>query len=430
MNYEMRNKNTLYLLLSANIILGLAHGISMLAIPWYFTDILGRGDLFGKLFAGVTFLTLFWSLFSGTIIDRFSRKKVFMGLTISGATVMGSAALYGHVTGEMPIALVAFVFLATIFNFNVHFPNLYAYCQEITEANNYVRTNTLLEIQNQVTRMISGGVAAILLAGTMSEKFILKEIIPIKVEPWQLYEIFTIDMVAYIFAFFVVMNIQHIPIKKKQIERGNILKRMRTGFRFFKKNPLLFYFGNATYIIFVMVLIHIFYLMPNYVNKHLMMDADIYAAGEIVYSMGAILIGLSIQWISRRLNTVPAMIMSLIVTSAFLFLFGATRSVLVYLIFNAVIGVTNSGVRVLRITYLFERIPNEVIGRANSVFQAINILLRTAFASLFAISFFTSSNNVIYAYYIFGVVVLIFMIPLIFHYKSLLYLKPSEETTV
>ena len=44
----MKNKNAVYLLFLANIISGLAQGISMIAIPWYFIEIIEKPKFFNQ----------------------------------------------------------------------------------------------------------------------------------------------------------------------------------------------------------------------------------------------------------------------------------------------------------------------------------------------------------------------------------------------
>ena len=71
----MKNSSAIYLLFASNIISGFAQGISMIAIPWYFEFEVGNSQKFKGFYLVLTFLVLFWGLFCGTIIDRFSRKK-------------------------------------------------------------------------------------------------------------------------------------------------------------------------------------------------------------------------------------------------------------------------------------------------------------------------------------------------------------------
>ena len=67
----------------------------------------------------------------------------------------------------LPDILVLLVFGVTIFNYNVHYPNLYAFGQEITEKKNYGKLNSYIEVQGQVTSVLAGAFAAILLTGTV-----------------------------------------------------------------------------------------------------------------------------------------------------------------------------------------------------------------------------------------------------------------------
>ena len=91
----MKNKRAITLLFIANIISGFAQGISMLAIPWYFADILGMSSTYAKGYAILTFFSLFWSLYSGTLVDRYPRKKLFLYSNLVCSIIIGSIALFG-----------------------------------------------------------------------------------------------------------------------------------------------------------------------------------------------------------------------------------------------------------------------------------------------------------------------------------------------
>ena len=62
----------------SNIISGLAQGISMIANPKSILLKLLLSDYFTNSYLIITFLTLFWGLYAGTIIDRYSRKKYLL----------------------------------------------------------------------------------------------------------------------------------------------------------------------------------------------------------------------------------------------------------------------------------------------------------------------------------------------------------------
>ena len=189
----MKNKKAIILLFTANIISGLAQGISMIAIPWYFVEILNRPDVFAKSYLIITFLTLFWGVYAGTLIDRYSRKKLFIYINLLCGILIGSIAILGIYTYSLSDILVMLVFGITIFNYNVHYPNLYAFGQEITEPENYGRLNSYIEVQGQFTSVFAGAFAAILLTGTNNNVLEIAGIslyLPFNIKPWEIYEIF------------------------------------------------------------------------------------------------------------------------------------------------------------------------------------------------------------------------------------------------
>ena len=96
-----------------------------------------------------------------------------------------------------------------------------------------------------------------------------------------------------------------------------------------------------------------------------------------------------------------------------------TQSVGVFFAISFLIGITNAGTRILRVTWLFHHIPNNLIGRTGGVFHVINILLRSGFIALFSIPFFSQGSNITWAYFICGVFVLISALPLIVYRKQM-----------
>ena len=220
----MKNKQAIILLFAANIISGMAQGISMVAIPWYFVKVVSRPDFFSNSYLLITFLTLFWGVYAGTLIDRYSRKRIFIVINIVCGVLIGSIALYGFKLLYLPDFLVVFVFGLTIFNYNVHYPNLYAFGQEITDPRDYGRLNSYIEVQGQVTSVLAGGIAAILLTGT-TNNFLeiggLSFYLPFDVKAWKIYDIFLLDSITYLLVIFIFMLIRYTPVAKEKINTEN-----------------------------------------------------------------------------------------------------------------------------------------------------------------------------------------------------------------
>ena len=140
----MRNSQAITLLFISNIISGFAQGISMIAIPWYFIHDLDQAGLFGRFYLFITFLILFWGVYAGTIIDRYSRKKIFIYTNLICGSIITTIAVFGFINNYIPSYLVLLVFALTMFNYNIHYPNLYAFVQEITEKKYYGKLNSYI----------------------------------------------------------------------------------------------------------------------------------------------------------------------------------------------------------------------------------------------------------------------------------------------
>lgn len=418
----MKNKQALTLLLTANVISGFAQGISILSIPWYFTNVLKASSEFSMIYMVITLATVFWSLYAGSLVDRYPRKRVFLSISFAGGFILFFVSIAGFYIGYVPMMLIALVFMATVFIFNVHYPTLYAFGQEISERNNYGKMSSYFEIQGQITTVIAGAIGAILLSGTHNKMINLLGFyftLPFDIKKWELHEIFLMDAITYFIGIVLISLIKYTPAEISVIHTGTVKERIKMGVDYLRKNPLLFLFGNVTFSIFVILLIEVHLLLPLYVDHHLQKGADVYASAEIYYALGALFAGFGIRAMFKKTNSVKGIILLMFMTTAVLFVCAFTRSVAVFFVFSVIIGLTNAGTRVLRMTYLYNHIPNNMMGRAGSVFQMINIFLRSVFLGIFAIPFFSHGSNVTWAYFIGGVFVLLSIIPLWLKHKEL-----------
>lgn len=399
----MKNKKAIYLLFLANIISGMAQGISMLAIPWYFAEV-SRTDFFWNFYLIITLLTLFWGIYAGTLVDRYSRKKLFIIINCICGLLIGSIALIGANTSleiNYSDILVVSVFAITIFNYNVHYPNLYAFGQEITEPKYYGKLNSYIEVQGQVTSVLAGAFAAILLTGTENQILQIGGIsffLPFDIPKWSIYEIFLLDATTYLFVILIFSFIKYTPISKDKKHTEGILYRLKGGFLYLKDQPIIFAFGVASYMLFAFTIVEIHVLLPEYVEEFLLGDGNVFASAEIYYSFGAIFSGLLILRLFKNIKTVFSVIILMSIASLSYYFLVFVDFLWYFFLANFLIGITNAGVRILRTTYIFTHVPNNLIGRTNSVFGTLNIVVRMLLIGVFSFYFFQISDNIRYGF--------------------------------
>jgi len=420
---SMQNKQAITLLFLANIISGLAQGISMVAIPWYFVKVVDRPEFFTSSYVIITFLTLFWGLYAGTLIDRYSRKKLFIIINAACGLIIGSIALYGFHMSYLADFFVILVFGVTIFNYNIHYPNLYAFGQEITESKNYGKLNSYIEVQGQTTSVLAGAFAALLLTGTQNNVLEIAGfsfVLPFDIMAWDIYEIFLMDAITYVFVIFIFMMIKYKPIAKDLVHKGALFFRLKGGVLYLKENPIIFIFGFLSYMLFAFTLVEVHVLLPSYVHQFLKMDGNVYASAEIYYSIGAILSGVLVLRVFNKLTTVTSIILLLIIVSVAFYAMAIYNVLWVFFLGNLTLGIANSGVRILRTTFLFNHVPNNLIGRANSVFSSLNIMVRMLMIGAFTLPFFNTDDNIRYGYFIGVLLMFLTLIPLLYWYKRII----------
>lgn len=367
----------------------------MVAIPWYFTDVVEAPGTFARIYLAVTLVSLFWGVYAGTLVDRYDRKHLMIAEAMAGASIFIPTALVGFQLGGLPAWAVGLMFATTIFIFNIHYPTLYAFAQELVEPKDYSRITSYIEIQGQTSTVLAGGLAAMLLSGVdWSLPAVLQNLVGLErfvIEPWPLHQIFLLDGLTYATAGFVVLFISYQSTKVRQTENDPVFDRLKRGVRFLTNHPMVLLFGAVAPIIFASILTSIFLLNPNYVRNFLLAEAEVFAASEITFAFGSLMAGFFIQRLFSFTNPVMACI---------ILCFGAGLSYLTIAAFHfswlfltvvAVLGLCNAGSRILRLTYILDRIPNQVIGRASSVFGVINVLTRLLLTGLFSLAFFVES---------------------------------------
>lgn len=392
----------------------------MIAIPWYFAQ-KGMLDYFLTVYLLTNVVSLFWVPWSGTFIDKFDRKHVFMAITLIGGSILGLITIMGFQLGELPRILVAAVFLFTFLNYNIHYPNLYAFVQEITERKNYSRMTSLMEIIGQMSTISAGAISTLLLEGTTGGVFrIFGHPIDVGFEllPWKIHEIFLIDTLTYFVAMLIISLIRYTPIEVRKKETGSLTSRLKIGWNYLIQNKAIFWFGVLSYMVFLAMLMEAFYLGASYVKNHLGETGDIYANSKMSYALGAIFTGLTLKYLFNKLS-IPLITIILTTGTAAIFLTQfLSKSITLFFIMLFFLGITNAGTRIARVTYLFRNVPNQFFGRAGSIFFLSNIVFRIGLLLIFKLAFFQLGNNIIYAYLITSCILVLAVFLLIYHYRS------------
>jgi MFS family permease len=187
-------------------------------------------------------------------------------------------------------------------------------------------------------------------------------------------------------------------VTKEKTHTEGLFDRLQGGFRYLRDHPIIFVFGLVSYMLFAFTLVEIHVVLPLYVKNFLRMGGNIFASAEVYYSFGAIFSGLLILRLFKQVNTVIGVVILMLVVACAFYLMFIYKILWVFFLGNFLLGITNAGVRILRTTYIFNHVPNNLIGRTGSVFNTLNIVIRMLLIWLFAFSFFQIEDNIRYGY--------------------------------
>ena len=273
----------------------------------------------------------------------------------------------------------------------------------------------MIEVLGQSTNVLSGAFGAILLSGTVGGSLNMLGVqvsFPFEIEQWTIWEIFLLDASTYALAACIIPFIKYVDHNPLLIDLDKIAERFKRGWRFLMLNKELLVFGLSSYAVFVVLLVEVQFLLPIFVDNQLEAGADVYASSEVYFAFGSLFAGFLIMKLTKNLAPAKTIVLMMLLAGLSFVVIAFTKSIIGFYLFSVLIGFTNAATRITRVTFLFNHIPNNIIGRANSIFYIYNIASRGVLITIFAMPFFSASNNIIWSYVISGSYILISVIPL------------------
>lgn len=414
----MQNRQALNLLIAANIISGIAQGISMISIPWYINNILGEPALFGTVYAISCVLSLFWGIWSGAITDRYDRLKVMMGYNTIAGIFITAISLWGFWQGSLSGIVVMIVFAFNFMLYIIHYPTLYAFVQEITEPQRYGTVASKLEIQGQTATFLAGAGAAILLEGGSHLQLLSWQVqLPFHIAAWDMHKIFFVDGISYFIAVLIFSFIKYVRIADRIIDTGSIRERLRTAHTFYKKNPSVVYFGLGSAGVFLTIITGTNQVTPLYIKDFLHASASVYASAEMYFALGAIIAGFFIKKITQDHKEIRYILIASLLSLLLYFTLITYYHVQVFLMIFLLLGFFNATIRIMRFSIFFQVIPNAIYGRIGSYINIYFTIIRLFVILLLTQSFFY--ENVVYAYALMMLLILLGMIVVYMSRKNL-----------
>ncbi len=367
----------------------------MIAIPWLLVTSENGSALFGYITLVMTIINFMITPSIGFLVDKWSRKNILLVGEIFGFIMLVVFAGIGLTGGTYETWHYIVLYFTGSLYYTLFYPAMFAFNQEVFEKSHFKALNGMMEVQGQLSSMIAGAVASFLM---------------IKVE---LQWILVLDAFTYLIAIYFFARI---PYKRLAVEKNSdrFTRKMTEGFRFMSKRPIMFLFLIASVMPFIGVMMTN-YLFPVYLSEVLKAEESIYGLQSMVYGLGAMFAGMMIPLVAKKLGNEKTMVWTVFCYTLFISLI-VWVSLPLYLGCMFFIAIGNSGVRVARNSFMMDHIPNEIIGRIDSLFRAIGLAIRILLLLIFTN---LAETGVILSFGILSILMLIASVTIYFSWKKL-----------
>lgn len=360
-----RNHNFCKLFFS-NLFSGFGQGMTMIGISWYLVESTGSASLLGSTMLISSILTLLIGPYTGTFIDRYSRKTILQIEQLGGFTVLALLAAWGF-WGDYQEWMLILIYLSATFMFQLHEPTQAAFVQETFDQKHYKAINSLLEIENQTALVLAGAFAGYLLG------------------PFGLHVVLLLNALTYFIAFLLLTKLDYVFTLKKQVEaspRTSWMEQFYQSWVYIRERRGFLIFGVAALIPFIAVML-INLLNPIFVSQSLGEDVKIYSLGEVTYSIGAVVAGFIFTWISQKVGSFFYMVFNYLLMAVVLVLTVSLPQGWIFVLLSTFIGWCNVSTRLTRQTLYMDLLPNRFMGRVMSFFRSVGTLIRLMMLALF-----------------------------------------------
>ncbi|MBN6187151.1 MFS transporter [Aneurinibacillus sp. BA2021] len=353
-------------LILANILSSIGSGVTMIGVPWLLVNKEDGSQIYGYAAFCMTLLLFFLSPYLGVWIDRVSRKRVLLLSEAFGFMVAFFFAGWGWLTGGYETWHLISMYAGGSLYYALHYPAQFAFNQEIFTREQYRELNSVMEIQNQAASMLAGGLTSVLL-DRIDFSFIL-----------------IADALTYAVGFVLISLIPYASAgERKDVSNASVWENMKEGFMYIKDKPLFAVFYLSSFMPFIGVMVGN-YLFPIYIADTLGADGTVMGLADTMYAAGAILGGYTIPFLLHKQGEFRTVLFTVGIYTAGTLLIALFPIVGFFLMMKILLGWGNSGARVARNTIMMNEVPNEVMGRVNSFFAAVGMLLRVSLIGLFA----------------------------------------------
>lgn len=349
-------RNILNFILS-DLFSGFGAWVSFIGINWYLLEKTNLSSVVGLQMSVYTIASLIISPFSGVIIDKYNRKKIIIISNFVRAFTIIIVALFLWFDF---FNLYLFLLLSIIngMGFTLYTGSSRALVQQITNASNVSKTNSLLEVSLQVGSFVAAG-----LSGIIYYRF-------------GIISILAINAICFLISNLLLTYVYLDKLAAVTINQKKWLESIKEGFAYLGRNYNIALIGASLYIPLI-IGSSLNVLLPAYISKILNENTITYGIVHMSYGIGAVASGLLFGLIISKLSGSNILSIVLFMASALtMIFFSMITSTLLVIALMFIFGILNTIIRIILNTVIMEKVDKAIMGRVMTSLLLITRLIQ------------------------------------------------------
>ncbi|MFB9328238.1 MFS transporter [Paenibacillus aurantiacus] len=344
----------------SDVISGFGVGMSTIGANWYLMDQTGSLGAVGFMLTLNVLAGFAVSPLAGILTDRFHRKRIIQAANWGRALLIAALAAAFLSTGYHTWYLYAFTIINGI-GWTVYMSASRSLIQELLPEKELINGNSIIEISLQVGMFMAGAASGIFYKYAGFE--------------W----ILILNAAAFLISSLFLAKVRYTPLAIES-KGESFAANFKDGLRYLKERPAVFALGVVSIIPVVAVMIFNV-VLPGYVSGPVGGDSVVFGLADMFYGIGGLLSGFLAAPVARKLSLPAAVPLFFLLGAGVLFAWAFSASSILLFAGSAVLGLSNSSLRIMMNTRLMELVSKAYMGRAMSVWIAISLLLQCASAT-------------------------------------------------
>ena len=345
---KILGNRTFLLFFLGNIISLVGFGFNLIAISWMVLEQTGSEFALGKIMAAATTPGLILALVAGIIIDKVNRKWLLVILDAFRVIIISVFIYYFNIDGFSLKILYPVMMLMGLSN-SLFWPTAQAFVQELVDEKDYFPANALLSASYQVGSLIGAGAGG----------FIVHIYGPIAA----LY----FNAFAYLISGLLISLA---PFSNNNINKNSegLITALSKGFLFLKDKIGVLFLGLTTILSDIAIWGALSVLTITLSKEVFFKGSWGYGLMDGMYGIGALISTIAVAKMIKIIGRKKSLLCCYFIAGISCFISPFSSSIYIAGIAYFIMGLYNNSARIIVRTLFMEIIPNNIMGRVQTIF--------------------------------------------------------------